>query len=455
VKRSDYDRTRPKFNASTNTRFDRPKPPPTATPKPSQQPPPRPDTRTQDEARAQAESNRRWQEEARAQAEEHHRRQDEARAQGESNKKRQEWLNFEKWQEQQIRQCQNAIKPYEVAIAALNAKIDKNRTMLANDVPYVWNVFSFMKTRLSEEEKNEIRLASIQAETVIRIKQIPLDIEKAKLRKLKEELAQKSSQEDLRLSNERADKERKERAAKERAERARQREKVRLQEEQEAKDRVAREASERARQEYWKAEEARMKAAREAQEARNKAAREAAERLRQQQRAAQEARDKAAERERREHWKRRNEDLAKQQAEEAARQKEHERQQKAEQKRRRRAAQAGQNANKSDAKARKPTTKSSGACTHEGWWSKVQGRQECTYCTATLYKFAQQCPDCGTTSCDACRRILQAGGTPVVDPSRHHEPMKSAKGRGRPTSGKTYQTDYRTHNLYTKTRNDI
>jgi curved DNA-binding protein CbpA len=391
-KKAQYDRTRPKFNASSSTSPEPPKPSPTAPPKPSWQPPPRPDTRAQEEARAYAERNRKQQEE--------------------ENKKRQEWLNFERLQEQKIRLCRNVIKPLEAAIAAHNAAIDDNRAKLANDVPYAWNVFSFLKTRLSEEEKNEIRLASIQAESAIRIKRIPLDNCKATLEGLKTELERKRSQEEFRLFDERAEKERKERAADQKAERARRQEHAKKREEQEAKDKAAREAAERKRV---------------AQEARDKSAREAANRARQEQWEAEKARMQAAreaaerewraqERERQEFWTKWHEDQAKEQAAQEKAARESAKKTSEEQERKR---QATNNSNpKAQAKARNPTTKSSTACTHKGWWAKVQGRQQCTYCTATLYKFAQQCSGCGITSCDACRRVLQKGGTPSVDPSR-------------------------------------
>jgi hypothetical protein len=101
------------------------------------------------------------------------------------------WLSFEKYQIQQIHECRKTIKSLEAAVASLNAKIDENRTKLANNVPYAWNIFSFLSKRLSEKEKNEIRLSSIQAESVIRIKQVPLDNCKAMLGRLETELTRR------------------------------------------------------------------------------------------------------------------------------------------------------------------------------------------------------------------------------------------------------------------------
>ncbi|KAH6873175.1 hypothetical protein BKA58DRAFT_439246 [Alternaria rosae] len=260
AKRSEYDRTRPQQKASSSS--SRPGPPPAATPQSRYQPPPRPDTTAQDEARAQAESN----------------------------KKRQEWLNYEKAQEEQIRQCQNILKPLEAEVDRLNSKIDENRKTLASDVPYAWNVFSFLSKRLSEQEKSEIRLASINAENAIRIKQIPLEKARKQLSQLNDEFARRKDLEDTRLAAEKTERARKERLAREKAEEARQREWARQQAE---RNKVAQEAAERWKQEQ--AKQARETAERDrkeraAREARWKAAQEAAGKFRREQAEAETAR---------------------------------------------------------------------------------------------------------------------------------------------------------------------
>ncbi len=219
MKRREYDRNRPQ--QKTTSPGNCPSPPPTATPQSRHQPPPRSDTTSQDEARAQAESN----------------------------SKRQEWLNFERAQEEQIRQCQNTLKLLQDEVDRLNAKINANRATLTNDVPYAWNVFAFMSKRLSDQEKSEIRLGSINAENAIRIKQIPLEKMKVRLAQLNDELARRKRLEVIRLAAEHADKVVKERLAKEKAEEARRQEWARQQAE---RNKAAQEAAERFRQEQAK-----------------------------------------------------------------------------------------------------------------------------------------------------------------------------------------------------------
>ncbi|CAI9636186.1 unnamed protein product [Alternaria burnsii] len=105
-KRVEYDRSRPQPKAPSSG--SRSGPQPTSTQQPKYQASHRPDTTAQDEARAQAESDR----------------------------KRREWLEFERYHEEQIRWCRNTIKPLDAEVDRLNATIDANRTRLANDVPY-------------------------------------------------------------------------------------------------------------------------------------------------------------------------------------------------------------------------------------------------------------------------------------------------------------------------------
>ncbi|KAF1839749.1 DnaJ-domain-containing protein [Decorospora gaudefroyi] len=350
VKRSDYDRTRPQSSASTST-----------TPQTNWQAPPRPDTSAQDQ-------------------------------------KRREWLNFEKYQEQQIRQCQNAVKPLEAEVAALHAKIDRMRGTCS---------------RLSDEEKSEIRLQSIHAENAIRIKQIPLGKEKARLQRLTHELARRRDQEDVRLAAEQAEKARKERLARQKAEQARQQEWARQRAAQEAQEKAARAAAEKLRREQWAA-----------QEARNKVARE------------------AAERERAEVLKKRQEEMRNR---EASFQKWREAQAK-----KQRATPNAEQAQKG--KTRKTTTaqtksssSSSSSCTHKGWWADVQGRHVCAHCTRPLHKFAYQCPGCSTLACVSCRNQLKAGLTPSIDTTHPYgKNTPTATRTARPTARDNYRPSYHT-----------
>ncbi|KAL1800734.1 hypothetical protein ACET3X_001076 [Alternaria dauci] len=327
-KRAEYDRSRPQPKAPSSG--SRPGPQPASTPQSKYQAPPRPDTTAQDEARAQAESDR----------------------------KRREWLEFERYQEEHIRRSQNIIKPLQAEVDRLNATIDENRARLANDVPYTWNIFAFLSKRLSDEEKNAIRMASINADNAIRIKQIPLEKAKAQLRQLQDYLAQRRVQEEKRIAAEEARKAERERLAAERAYEALRRERARQQAEQ---DKAAQEAAERFRQEQAKqARESaeRDKKERAAREARWKAYEEEAERVRQER-----VRKQAADRE--ERSKRFNE-----------------------------------------------RNTWSANCNHKRWWNKVEGHHICAHCTRPLFKFAEQCPGCNTIACASCRQILKAGGIP-------------------------------------------
>ncbi|RYO02586.1 hypothetical protein AA0120_g1169 [Alternaria tenuissima] len=322
-KRVEYDRSRPQPKAPSSG--SRSGPQPTSTQQPKYQASPRPDTTAQDEARAQAESDR----------------------------KRREWLEFQRHQEEQIRQSRNIIKPLEAEIDRLNAIIDGNRTRLANDVPYAWNVFAFLSKRLSDQEKSEIRLASINADNAIRIKQIPLDKAKAQLKQLEEQLAQRKAQEEQRIAAEQARKANMERLARERAYEARHQEQTRQQAE---RNKAAQEAAERFRQQQ--AEQAR----------------ESAERARKE-RAAWEAILKACQEEAQERFKK-------------------------------------QEADKERTRRSNERNTSFGNCDHRCWWNKVEGHHICAHCNRPLFKFAEQCPSCNTIACVSCRHILKTGGVP-------------------------------------------
>ncbi|OCK83361.1 DnaJ-domain-containing protein [Lepidopterella palustris CBS 459.81] len=225
-KRSEYDNIyHAQTNASTGSRPNASKPTTTAQ---SSWQPPRPSTTTQNNARAQAESQ----------------------------KKRQEWLNWEMLQEQSIRQCQKQVKALETDIAALSAKIKENRKKLANDAPYWWNVFASLSTRLSEAEKNELRRQILDSDAAIRIKQLPLDSEQSRLQRLKDDLSRRRDQENERVAAELKEKEKRERLAREKAEA----EARRRYAEEYARQQAAMEAREKAaKEEAARAETARQK----------------------------------------------------------------------------------------------------------------------------------------------------------------------------------------------------
>jgi hypothetical protein len=240
-----------------------------------------------------------------------------------------------------------------------------------------------MSKRLSDREKSEIRLASINAENAIRIKQIPLEKMKVRLAQLNDELARRKSLEVIRLAAEHAEKARKERLAKEKAEEARQQELARQQAEQ---NKTAQEAAERFRQEQ--AKRARESAERDRKEragweARWKAAQEAAENARQEQ--------------------------VKQEAAESARQ-EQVRKQAADARKSRQHAPTATDRERTRRSTHR--SKNPGNCGHRFWWNKVEGHHVCAHCTRPLFKFAEQCPGCDTIACVSCRYMLKAGSVP-------------------------------------------
>lgn len=310
--------------------------------------------------------------------------QEELRREAESQKRRKEWLDWEKRQEEAIRPCQARVKDLETDIAAFNEKIEENRKRLDNDIPYAWNIFAFLKPRLSENEKNELRRQNLNSEVAIRIKRILLDKERSRLSKLERELIRRHTQEEARLFEERHEKEKKARVEREKAKaEARRRHAA-----EQAKERAEREARDRARREA----EARHWAAR------AKAAQEEA--LRQQ---AQRAREAAA----------------RQQQEETA-------------------AKARQ-----EAQAREWARKAS--CGHCMWWEKIDGTFTCAHCQWPRLKYAFRCTGCQTIACIGCKKTLKAGGTPTrhsyAEDGNGYRRSKKKGSYARPASPEPYQYD--------------
>ncbi|EDU49367.1 DnaJ DnaJ-class molecular chaperone with C-terminal Zn finger domain [Pyrenophora tritici-repentis] len=369
VKRQEYDRTRPKPTASKSSGPSSPNPnastgsgpkPPNPTASASSGPKPQKPTASTSSGPKPAKpspTTSSEQDDRSTPRQPDTTAQDEARAEAASNAKRQEWLNFEKYQEQQIRESVKVVNPLEALLSFLDAKIKENRAKLAANEPNAWSIFSYFKKRLSEEEKGELRKECVDLENVMRIQRISLDKANMQLQELRDELARREAQESVRLSSEKFEAQRRERARKAEAQEARWREQARQQAQQRA-EREQREAA--ARKE---ADRARRERDRDLEEylARLRAANEAAARNQQEQ-------------------------TKKRQAEQHAEEK---------------------------------RGKTSETCKHKAWWDKIEGRHDCGYCTAILYKFSQRCPGCGIASCDSCRRVLQAGGTPSVDHSRH------------------------------------
>jgi hypothetical protein len=48
-----------------------------------------------------------------------------------------------------------------------------------------------------------------------------------------------------------------------------------------------------------------------------------------------------------------------------------------------------------------------GACLHDKFWPRLEGRYRCDNCDITHGKFAFQCPSCSMIACTACRRALR------------------------------------------------
>jgi hypothetical protein len=246
---------------------------------------------------------------------------------------------------------ESRIRALEVTIAALKIKIHENEIKILDDVPYAWNVFAFLKTRLSEKERVVFRMQVIDAHNVIRINQKSLDKEQVRLQGLKDDLAEREEREELRLSVERVKKAKRERLAREKIEEARRRARTA----EEAKDRAAREAAERVHQREQAAYEARQRAAREAEEEHSRKMETLYT-----------------------NFQRRQKDEARKAQEEQTRK---------------------DQAHKT--------------CKHAGWWDKVSDRHDCTHCTRPLFKFTEQCSSCGIMAYTSCRDILKAGSAPL------------------------------------------
>jgi curved DNA-binding protein CbpA len=190
VKRGDYDRTRPKFNASSSTSPDRPKaspePRPQATPWPgheSPSPSPSPGRTYQAEARA----------------EQQRKRQDEAQAEQESTRNRQEYLHFTTSQVAKIKHSRCVITSLSAELASHQSEIHGLKTKLSNDTPATWKLFSFGKKKMSEDE---IRKTVYKVESRIRGTQIALDTQRTRLQMLNWELGKRGEWEEKRVCDE-------------------------------------------------------------------------------------------------------------------------------------------------------------------------------------------------------------------------------------------------------------
>ncbi|KAF2871392.1 hypothetical protein BDV95DRAFT_668048 [Massariosphaeria phaeospora] len=435
-KKSEYDRSRPFSGGTAGSRRDGWKP---ANPQPNGQYS-QPSTTTHEEEKFQAESR----------------------------KKRQDWLDFERIQEQSIRQCRVKVKSLNAEISVLSSKIAENRATLDNDVPYWFNMLSSLSSRMSEDEKNELRRQNLDSEVAIRVKTISLNREQIRLQGLKDDLTRRQAQEDARLRFELQDRERMKRAAKEKADEEAWR---RWTEEQQAANEARHKAANEARQKA--ANEAKHKAA---DEARRKAANEASERK------ATEIRERIAR-----HFEESRQNLAKKAKEkadreaaarveatkrkrtaqtEAAQQSYRADLEAARQKRMieerasrdaafkkvqediprrvekvRAGAESGkpQNHDKARADQDKKESKQREAkgttCGHKSWWNEVPGPQTCARCSRQMARFGYECPGCQTIACAFCRIALKAGAAPSADPKptgqRRNTRSSKPKGKAR------------------------
>ncbi len=214
-----------------------------------------------------------------------------------------------------------------------------------------------------------------------------------------------------------------------------QREKDRIQREKERAEREERERAQKQRLEKERIErEARLKALREEQEKqyREWQERESAERLQRQ--AEEAARLKRQEqlykaqlaeaKERRNEQKRRMERLAKaNQAHQEA------------------SARSFGRAETSSSAYAAPRFASSAAqseCIHEGWWSKVEGRNTCESCGVSRYAYLLQCPGCNYRACAKCQKVLRP-------PKRYGNELKTGQAhrqRKMAGFGSAYDDDY-------------
>ncbi|KAE8855232.1 hypothetical protein PTNB29_09483 [Pyrenophora teres f. teres] len=162
-KRTEYDRSRPRSAAERNnmakdTHAATPKATSTDPPTPGYRPPPSPPNTAAEE---------------------------QARAEALSKAKRQEWLDYEKQQEQKIREYRNIVKLLETEILALTSKIDENKAKLAESSP---------------QKLPDLNMDTINASNAIRIKQAYLDKETARLKRLGNELEYRQACEEARLA---------------------------------------------------------------------------------------------------------------------------------------------------------------------------------------------------------------------------------------------------------------
>lgn len=345
--------------------------------------------------------------------------QEELRAKSESQKKRQEWLNWERLQEQSIRQSRIRVKALESEVAKLNAKIDENRKKLEKDVPYWWNVLASLSTRLTESEKNELRRETIQSEHAVKIKNAPLSRERSVLEELESALSRRRFQEEARLERERREQAQRERVRQEKAQAEAQRHHA----EAAARKREEAAARQRAEAEAW-AQAAHERDAADAKRASERAAareKQVKEHSRKQA-DARKAREEAARRAR-EHGQRARENAqracdnaqrAREDAQRIREQAQHTREQS------QRTREAAQRAREDFQRTRKQASHNHthrSTCRHKKWWNKIDGRHDCQHCTKSLYKWALQCSGCQTIGCHECMRTLKGGGVPTVETS--------------------------------------
>lgn len=418
VKRDEYDRTRPQSRAPTTNSM---KPQPTASPKSSHHPTPSPQPGTPNDnppklehesepkpkpnCRRPPQSNKpksntpKPQPEPKPEAKspphpDYHRpptppqpkttAQNDTSTESCGNAECKKWLDFEKGQEDRIRKGLNSIKLLGGEIHELLVKVVEDSAKLEKAMVYVREASFYFSRKMSEEEKDKLNMECIDAQNAVMIKRLLLKRLKATNWKITDTLSKRSLQEHKRLSDEWTAQEKREEAKKaEAAEKTREKAAARKHKEEKAeKERLRKLWAEQERQ---RKQEAREEAARQQAraEARKRTEADRAQARPYAEAAAGEKRGKTETRARDDFYRNFVKEVLK----------------------KRRAANPEQARSQDRAKAFE-------SCKHKGWWEKVNGRRNCIYCTKTVYRFARRCPSCKIMSCDACRRVLQAGGTP-------------------------------------------
>ncbi len=285
-----------------------------------------------------------------------------------------------------IRRLENEIKVLEstaTAEAAQEARDNSWSAWLLSPI--------YKKAPVSEEEqtqkerrKQERRVEKDMKERRLYSKQADLKKQESLLKTGEAEVNSADSVDDWKIRSLQAIIRDRETRAREARERAQREEAARMRKrEQEEWEKRQREAAEQRRKRQAEAAERAAAAARGRQEEQDRAAREA-ERMRKQQREEWDKRQREA-----------VEEIRKRQAEAAARRRQEEQD---------RAARARSWEDFFD--DGEPYVSAAGACIHDGWWGKVQGRRACPKCYDT-WNYLLECPGCKMEACPKCQSTIR------------------------------------------------